>query len=98
MRAASSSALARISYPAEGSIIALDPDIPPQRQRVPLRLSAPAGAGWNWRIDSKTVARADGKTLWLPQPGKHKLTLENSQGEVLDDVAFEVRAMKGKAR
>jgi len=98
VRAASSSALARISYPAEGSIIALDPDIPPQRQRVPLRLSAPAGAGWNWRIDSKTVARADGKTLWLPQPGKHKLTLENSQGEVLDDVAFEVRAMKGKAR
>ena len=98
VRAASSSALARISYPAEGSIIALDPDIPPQRQRVSLRLSAPAGAGWNWRIDNKTVARADGKTLWLPQPGKHKLTLENSQGEVLDDVAFEVRAMKGKAR
>ena len=97
VRAASSSALARISYPAEGSIIALDPDIPAQRQRVPLRLSAPAGSGWQWRIDNKTVARADGKTLWLPQPGKHKLTLENSKAEVLDSVVFEVRAMKGKA-
>ena len=98
VRAASSSALARISYPAEGSIISLDPVITAQGPRVSLSASAPAGAGWTWRIDNKTVARADGKTLWLPQPGKHKLTLENSQGEVLDDVAFEVRAMKGKAR
>ncbi len=98
VRAASSGALARISYPAEGSIIALDPDIPPQRQRLPLRLSAPSSAGWNWLIDNKPVARADGKTLWLPQPGKHKLTLENNKGEVLDSVNFEVRAMKAKAR
>ena len=98
VRAASSGALARISYPAEGSIIALDPDIPPQRQRVPLRLSAPGSTGWNWRIDNKPVARADDKTLWLPQPGKHKLTLENNKGEVLDSVNFEVRAMKAKAR
>ena len=39
-------ALARIFYPAPGSIIALDPDIPPERQRIPLKLSGPAQAGW----------------------------------------------------
>lgn len=96
VRAASASALARIAYPAEGSIIALDPDIPPQRQRVPLRLSATAEAGWRWRLDQQVLSPADSRLLWLPQPGKHRLRLENSRGETMDTVNFEVRALKGR--
>jgi penicillin-binding protein 1C len=98
IRAASASALARITYPAAGSIIALDPDIPPQRQRVPLRLSAPAERGAIWRMNQTILGKAEGKRLWLPQPGKHRLSLENASGKIIDSVAFEVRAMKGRAR
>lgn len=95
VRAAPANALARIAYPAAGSIIALDPDIPPQRQRVPLRLSAPAGPGWRWRLDERTLGRADGQTDWLPQPGQHRLTLIDAKGATLDSTHFEVRAMRG---
>lgn len=94
IRAATANALARIAYPANGSIIALDPDIPPHRQRVPLRLSGTAGNGWTWRIDRQPLGKATAKTLWLPQPGKHQLSLENNQGEVVDSLSFEVRAIK----
>jgi len=94
IRAAASKALAAIAYPANGSVIALDPDIPPARQRIPLRLSAPAGAGWVWRMDSQPLAKAAARTLWLPQPGRHELRLESAGGEVIDQVSFEVRALR----
>jgi penicillin-binding protein 1C len=97
IRTAAAQALARISYPADGSILALDPDIPPPRQRVPLRLSAPAGNNWKWRLDGKPLAPAGGTPyLWLPQPGRHQLQLLGSKGEEIDSVRFEVRALKGK--
>jgi penicillin-binding protein 1C len=98
IRAASADALARIAYPAAGSIIALDPDIPPNRQRVALRLSAPAGLGWVWRMDKILLGNANIKTHWLPQPGRHRLTLEDGQGKTLDAVVLEVRSLKGRAR
>ena len=96
IRTATGNALARISYPADGSIIALDPDIPPPRQRVPLRLSAAAESGTHWRMDSTLLGKADYVSSWLPQPGKHRLILENRNGEVIDSVTFEVRALKGQ--
>ena len=96
IRTASASALARIAYPTAGSIIALDPDIPPQRQRVPLRLSAPAERGASWRMDQTILGKADGKMLWLPQPGQHVLSLINTKGEIVDSVNFQVRAIKGR--
>jgi penicillin-binding protein 1C len=98
IRAVPASALARIAYPAEGSIIALDPDIPPRQQRIALRLSAPAETGWQWRIDKQLLGRTDSRTFWLPQPGRHRLALENKRGEVMDSVSFEVRAIKSRQR
>ena len=95
--AAGNQALARIDYPADGAILALDPDIPPQRQRLPLHLSAPAGPGWQWRMDNQPLGRADRKILWLPQPGHHRLTLTDEKGKEIDAVGFEIRALSGKA-
>lgn len=95
VRGASGTRLARIVYPSDGSLLALDPDIPPHRQRVPFRLSAPAGEGWRWRVDQTVQGKAGQRLLWLPQPGRHRLRLENDQGEVMDEIHFEVRAMKG---
>jgi penicillin-binding protein 1C len=98
VRAATGNTLARISYPADGSIIALDPDIPPPRQRVPLRTSATAEPGSVWRMDSALLGKTGSVNSWLPQPGKHRLRLESRSGEVIDSVTFEVRALKGRGR
>ena len=96
VRAAQAQALARISYPAEGMVIALDPDIPPGRQRLPLQLSARGAAGWQWRLDGRPAGRADRPSRWLPQPGRHRLALVDDRGIELDAVAFEVRALRGR--
>lgn len=79
---------ARILAPAPGTIIALDPDIPPERQR--LRFAASGGADLRWRIDGQERGR--GATwAWLPWPGRHQLELVDGRGRVLDRLQFEVR-------
>ena len=93
---AANKALAHIAYPGQGTIIALDPDIPPERQRVALQLSGQAAAGWQWRIDGKPQGPAVREVLWRPMPGRHRLTLLDAAGVELDAVDFEVRALKGK--
>ena len=96
VRAATHNALARIDYPAEGSVIALDPDIPPQHQRIPLRLSAPAERGWQWRMNDQALGPAERHKLWRPQPGRQHLMLLDQRGTVIDSVRFEVRALKSR--
>ncbi|MCF8174012.1 MAG: penicillin-binding protein 1C [Burkholderiaceae bacterium] len=97
VRAAQAKELARIRYPTEGTVIALDPDIPPQRQRLLLQLSASGEPGWQWHIDKQPAGRADRPSHWLPQPGKHRLALLDAGNRELDAVEFEVRALR-KAR
>ena len=96
--AARQQALARIAYPADGTVVALDPDIPPSRQRIPLQLSAPAAPGWRWQMGEESLGRADRPMTWLPQPGKHRLRLVDAQGRELAGVAFEVRALPAARR
>ena len=78
---------ARITAPAPGTIIALDPDIPPAHQRV--RFSA-EGQGLRWRIDGKDFAKGN-QAQWLPWPGRHSITVVDVKGQVLDEVRVEVR-------
>lgn len=78
---------ARITSPAPGTIVALDPDIPPTRQRLQLQAS---GSNVRWLLDGKPLARG-ASVAWLPWPGKHRLQLLAANGEVLDDIHFEVR-------
>ena len=87
--ATSASALApsRITSPAPGSIIALDPDIPPQHQR--LRFTAD-GPNPRWRLDGKPLP-AGAEQGWLPWPGRHRLQLVDARGTTLDEIQFEVR-------
>ncbi|MDM0090355.1 MULTISPECIES: penicillin-binding protein 1C [unclassified Variovorax] len=92
--AADPEAGARITAPADGSIIALDPDIPPTRQRV--RFEA-QGNGLQWRIDGKPFARGN-RALWLPWPGRHVIELTDARGRVLDQVRLEVRGAGVLAR
>ena len=78
---------AKITSPASGSIIALDPDIPPNRQRVSFKAE---GQNLRWHIDGKPFARG-AQAQWLPWPGRHVVQLVSSSGQVLDEVRVEVR-------
>ncbi len=77
----------RITAPADGTIVALDPDIPPERQR--LRFTAD-GPGARWLLDGKPLA-GGASVSWLPWPGRHRVTLVNAAGEPLDEIRLEVR-------
>ncbi|MES2283820.1 MAG: penicillin-binding protein 1C [Pseudomonadota bacterium] len=77
----------RITAPVSGTIIALDPDIPPNRQR--LSFSA-EGRNLRWLMDGKEFARGS-DAQWLPWPGRHVVQLADAHGKVLDEIRLEVR-------
>jgi penicillin-binding protein 1C len=80
----------RILAPANGTIFALDPDIPPARQRVFFESSASRGP-LRWMLDGAEAGMAGQVTAWLPRPGKHRLALVDATNRPLDTVSFEVR-------
>ena len=86
--AASTGAAARITAPASGTVIALDPDIPPTRQR--LQFTAAGDGVLLWRMDGKPLGRGP-RVPWLPWPGRHVVQLTDAQGKVLDEIRLEVR-------
>ena len=90
--AASGALQARILRPASGTIVALDPDIPPDRQRLQFaaRLASGDARGLRWQLDGKEVGRGQ-HWAGLPWPGRHRMELRDGKGVVLDTVSFEVR-------
>jgi len=80
----------RIAYPGQGTIVAFDPDIPSDRQRIALQATA-AATGLRWVLDGTVIADAAADPLWAPRPGRHRLVLVDARGREVDAVAFEVR-------
>jgi penicillin-binding protein 1C len=78
---------ARITSPTSGTIIALDPDIPPNRQRVSFQAE---GQNVAWLLDGKPFAKGNG-AKWLPWPGRHVVQLVDAKGVKLDEIKLEVR-------
>ena len=78
---------ARITSPTNGTIVALDPDIPPRAQR--LTFSA-EGNGLHWKMDGKVFASGN-SAAWLPWPGRHVVQIVDSKGRVHDEIKLEVR-------
>jgi hypothetical protein len=72
---------------SNGSIIALDPDIPPDRQRLHFGAD---GVVNRWLIDGKPFAKGP-QAQWLPWPGRHEVQIVGAKGEVLDSIRLEVR-------
>ncbi len=70
VRVAATAERPRIIAPADGTVIALDPDIPPARQRVAVVV---AGTG-SVAIDGRPLG---GARLWAPLPGYHHITLSD---------------------
>ena len=77
----------RIQFPTHGTILALDPDIPPLRQQLLLQASQ---AKVQWFRGDKPLGTGR-QVHWQPWPGRHRLQLRDLQGNVLDEVALEVR-------
>ena len=86
----------RINSPASGTILALDPDIPPAQQRLWLRASSPAV---RWRLNGHILGTG-AQLAWLPMPGQHVLEIVDAQGRRLDAVTVQVRGagLSGKPR
>ncbi len=82
----------QIASPANGVIIALDPDIPMRRQQVTIS-SRGASAGAHFYLDRQMLGAADSPLAWFPVPGYHRLELREAE-RVLDTVRFTVRAAR----
>jgi penicillin-binding protein 1C len=80
----------RIRYPADDTVIALDPDVPMAHQRVALVASPSIGA-LRWRVDDAFLEREGARVLWAPVRGRHRITLEDAAGAALSTVDVVVR-------
>ena len=91
----------RIVAPADGAVLALDPDIPAARQRVAIRIAG-AGEGARLQIDgvnagvnmAVNATEAAATRLWQPAPGRHVLRLVSAEGAELDRVRLTVRGLR----
>ena len=81
---------ARIVAPAPGTVIALDPDIPPANQQLRLEASHGMPTELHWFIDDQPVGQG-ARVGWMPLPGRHTITLRDARGGVLDARRIEVR-------
>jgi penicillin-binding protein 1C len=84
---------ARILAPVSGTIIAIDPEIPPDRQRVAIEADA-HDRGLRFVLDDVEIGRAPGPLLWKPRPGRHVLALRDEHARLRDSVTFEVRGRR----
>jgi penicillin-binding protein 1C len=84
----------RIAAPVDGAILAIDPDMPPQAQRMVFE-SRPATADLTWWLGDEAIGDAAAPVLWPPRPGVHRLQLRDAAGSEVDAVTFRVRAAAG---
>ena len=90
VRAAHATLATLIAQPIDHTVLALDPDIPPQSQRMAFTPAHTMPAGWRWRLDGRMLGAA-ARIAWLPWPGAHRLELVDDKGTVREAVRFEVR-------
>jgi len=87
--AAADGAPARIVYPPDGAVLMIDPDIPPERQKIVFAASGAADPPM-WVIDGKQLS-AGAHAHWNPAPGRHTLALLDPGGRLADTVVFQMR-------
>ncbi len=80
----------RITNPVSGSVYAIDPDIPIDRQRLAVAVTGDA-ITHRLLLDREDLGDASSAPLILPGPGRHKLALLDLSGKVVDQVVFTMR-------
>ena len=83
----------RIAFPANGTIIALHPDIPYENQAM-FFSAKPPRADAEFVLNGKSLGHADASVEWRPIPGSHKLALVGHSGKLLDRVEFSMRGLR----
>ena len=88
-----------IVQPVDGTILALDPDIPPAHQRLQLVAAGLQGSkrGVEWRIGGTVIADQP-VAMWMPSPGLHRIELTDAKGATLDSVHISVRGAAPKLK
>ena len=80
----------RIVYPLSGTVIAIDPDIPIELQKI-FFISQTNENDVRWVLNGVPMETL-GKTIpWTPKTGKYSLAIADGDEKILDYVYFEVR-------
>jgi penicillin-binding protein 1C len=74
-----------ITHPRDGSVLALDPDIPPAAQRLVFE-----GESGTWLVNGRRIGQG-ARVSWAPWPGRHEVSLLDRHGRLLQQVRLEVR-------
>lgn len=82
----------RIVSPVPGTTFLLDPDLPAQRQWVPL-VADDGGRSLEWRSESLRVVRRAGKIYAVPAEGKHGLTAVDTTSGCRSETWIVVKAL-----
>lgn len=84
----------KIQAPVDGTILALDPDIPHNAQKLYLKANIPTtdprADSINWYIDDIEIAHGVAN-FWSPNRGTHRITLKDEHAKVLDEIVISVR-------
>jgi penicillin-binding protein 1C len=79
-----------IIYPADETLISIDPEIPDELQRVPFKFQ-PSTREYEWVLNNKKTGVSSPLFLWKPERGRYELSIVDKQNYVLDSVGFVVR-------
>ncbi|MCX5814999.1 MAG: penicillin-binding protein 1C [Proteobacteria bacterium] len=79
-----------IVYPADETLVALDPEIPEELQRVPFRFQ-PESHRYEWVLNKAKTGHSDHLFLWKPERGKYELCIVDREDRIVDSVEFVVR-------
>jgi penicillin-binding protein 1C len=80
----------RIVYPPSGTVIALDPDIPPDLQKI-FFITETNEEGLRWVLNGHTMSDVGNRFPWTPKAGAYTLGLYDRKNQIIDSVNFEVR-------
>jgi penicillin-binding protein 1C len=80
----------RILYPPPGTLIALDPDIPCELQKI-FFTSSSNEYSLRWMLNGEIIGRVGKSFSWAPREGKYLLAIVDPEEKAIDSVSFEVR-------
>ena len=80
----------RILYPPSGTVMAIDPDIPPELQKV-FFVSQVHEDDFQWVLNGSALEKTGRTISWIPKAGKYHLAIADKDEKILDYVYFEVR-------
>jgi penicillin-binding protein 1C len=80
----------KILYPPSGTVMAIDPDIPTELQKV-FFVSQVHEDDLQWVLNGSALEKTGRTIAWTPKAGKYSLAIANRGEKILDYVYFEVR-------